>query len=84
MNYDEYLSHEQYRHDEEIEPNKIWLVIIDSNFLVYSSSDVRHATSAYNAELTELESSKYELGWVYENDYDPTSFEYTYRLFNPT
>ena len=84
MNNDTRILQEQYRHDEETEPSKVWLVVVDESDIIHSGYDPRSAASAYNAELTELAASKYELGWVYENDYDPQSFNYSYRLFNPT
>lgn len=85
-NYDQHLLNEAYMHEDNYdESRKIWLVIVDENYVELTFTDVIDATKHFNACIeTPEDNTKFELGWIFENDYDPNNFEYTYRLFNPT
>lgn len=85
-NYDQYMLNEAYRHDDNYDKaRKIWLVIVDENYVELTFPDVMKATEHFvGCQLDSGDNFKFELGWIFENDYDPNNFEYTYRLFNPT
>lgn len=86
MNYDQHLLNQAYRHTDNTEPaNKIWAVIVDESYVEVTFLDVTDAAKHLSDCIeTPEDNVKFELGWIFENDYDPNNFEYTYRLFNPT
>lgn len=77
MTYDDYLLREQYSYDSrELNEDKVWLVVEDSCLISFSGGEEETKEALKRTETTA------EYGWIWENDYDPTNFDYTYRLFN--
>lgn len=89
MNYDEMLTQEQYKHDDRpLNDDKVWCVFTDGNFIDTSSNEMG-AFAIFILEKQYYETigkgdlkEKIEYGWVYQNDFDPMNFEYTYSLLN--
>lgn len=85
-NYDNYLLNQAYERTENTEEGlKLWLVIVDEDFIELVFPDFEDAHKHFIGCMDDTgDNVKFEIGWIFENDYDPNNFEYTYRLFNPT
>lgn len=88
MNYDEYLTQEQYKHDDRpLNDDKVWCVFTDEKLLVaFDKKSI--SEDFYNRHVKEVKEGvdeiehSIELGWVYPNDFDDNNHPYTYRLLN--
>lgn len=88
MNYDEYLSQEQYKHDSEKnyqERHKVYLVVIDQEEIVCEDTEEWEAILSFTTEVNCVkdgicEASKIERGWIWNTDLN-SDF---YKHFNTT
>ena len=78
MNYDNYLLNTQYTVDEESgdEVEKIWLIIIDENTLLYHTRSEKEAEHVFK----EAESETVEIGFVWERDFSYYEPQKTIKL----
>lgn len=81
-NTDDRLLQDAYNHTERPteEPKKIWLLISDKKNIDWSTETPEELIDMKPT----LDAGEYQIGWIWEGDYDQRDFATTYRLFNPT
>jgi len=75
MNYDNYLSNEQYKQDTKVDASKIWVVFKTTpeeeiEVWDFSFEEDKLRTDFETAKENEEGSIKLEFGWVWENDFN--------------